>query len=264
MAILKGFPASNRIGCTIPDPIEEPMERVSIIDPIEPEPVIITCPHLEQYTALMTEEIAKHLECFAVINRGWERDDHVDFMNDRANCNSIEHLSQTPVKEEFLDPIFDFCHKIRNSEFINIYIFHIHGFVDLRADPKAVNHHNAQGKAGTDIVLGYGSGAKRLSCTRWRANAFAYFLQQEGFNVAGGKSKYAGAGRDNLNQLFKIGNPDWGVDNGIHSFQLEIDNSWRQNSMDAKFAAEAISKAIESLVELGDEGFEKDIKLPEY
>ena len=118
----------------------------------------------------------------------------------------------------------------------------------------------------TEIVLGFGSGAKRLSCEKWRKNAFAYHLQTEGFAVSAGKSggKFAGAGKDNLNQLFKHDRPDWETDQSIHSLQLEIDMCWRENKQDASFAAEAISKAVESLVELGDEGFEKDIELPIY
>lgn len=241
----------------------EPQERVSVIDPIDPEQIIILAPHLEQYTDLIAEEMAKKLGCYAVINRGWERDEKVDFMNDKANCNSIAHLYHDVVREEFLDPIFNFASKIRRAQFVNIYIFIIHGFVCPIKD-------------GPEIVLGFGSGAKRLSCNRWRKNAFAYHLQTEGFNVHAGKAggKFAGSGKDNLNQLFKRENPiensnnglpfTWGIDDSIHSLQLEIDMCWRESEQDATFAAEAISRAVESLVELGDEGFEKDIKLPEY
>jgi hypothetical protein len=230
------------------------LERVSIIDAVDPEPVIILCPHQEQYTDVIAREIAKNLNCFAVINNGWERDNHVDFMNDKANCNSIKHLYHDVVREEFLDPIFTFIHKIRKCHFVNVYIFIIHGFVA----PIQKNE--------PEIILGFGSGAKKLSCERWRKNAFAYYLQSEGFNVHVGKAggKYAGAGKDNLNQLFKQDNPDWGIDNSIHSLQLEIDICWRENTTNAEFAAETISKAIESLVELADEGFEKELDLPEY
>ena len=224
------------------------LERVSIIDPPDPEPVIIISPHIEQYIDTMTEEIARRLGCYAVINRGWERANHVDFMNDKANCNSIAHLYHDVVREEFLDPIFNFCRKIRKSQFNNIYIFILHGF----AVPQKWN--NLDGDP-PEIVLGFGSGAKRLTCERWRKNAFAYHLQTEGFSVYSGKAggRYAGAGKDNLNQLFKTNNPDWGVDDDIHSLQLEIDYSWRENKEDASFSAEAISRSITELVELGDE-----------
>jgi len=240
--------------------VEEPpiiySERVSIIEPTECQPVLIICPHQEQYIGLMAEEIAKKLECYAVINRGWERDcKDVDFLKDKANCNSISHLYNDVVREEFLDPIFDFCHKIRKAQFINIYIFIVHGFVLT-----------PPGQTDPEIVLGFGSGAKKLTCERWRKDAFAYALQTEGISVANGKAKgkYAGASKDNLNQLFKLDTPDWNVDNSIHSLQLEIDKSWRENAEDASFCADAISKAIETLVELGDEGFDKQLNLPEY
>ena len=270
MPILTGFPPSNQVigsygysakkkpqktGIIIPEPESAYLERVSVIEPLDVEPVIILCPHQEQYIGLITTEIAKKLKCYAVINRGWDRADTVDFMNDKANCNSIKHLYHDVVREEFLDPIYNFCHKIRKNQFINIYIFIIHGFVVPR--PATIE---------PDICLGFGSGAKRLTCERWRKDAFAYSLQSEGFSVAAGKAKgrYAGAGKDNLNQLFKTDNPDWGVDNSIHSLQIEVDKEWRENSIDASFCAEVISKGIETLVELGDEGFEKQLNLPEY
>jgi hypothetical protein len=236
-------------------------ERVSIIEPALPESLIIVSPHLEQHVAEIAEKIAKNLDCYAVINHGWERANYVDFMNDKANCNSIKHLYHDVVKEEFLDPIFNFIAKIRKAQFINIYILILHGFTV----PEKWN--SADGINPPEIVLGYGAGSKRLSCSKWRRNAFIDFLNQQGFTVYLGKAggKYAGANKDNLNQLFRINNPDYGVDEQIHSLQIEIENIWRYTLKNACLFAENTSKAIESLVDLGDEGFTQDFPtLPEY
>ena len=77
------------------------MERVSVIE--GKSPIIIVAPHGykgdDENTDLIAEEIANALHCYAVINRGWERSDSVDFMKDKADCNNVYHCKEDVVRE---------------------------------------------------------------------------------------------------------------------------------------------------------------------
>ena len=239
-------------------------ERVSTISPMNPhepvEPIIIISPHMEQNTDKITEHMAKELNCYAVINRGWERSDKVDFMNDKANCNNIEHCLEDVVREEFLEPIFAFANKIRRSNMYNIYVFLIHG----AAFPK--NQKNP------DVIIGCGN-KKRPSCPTWRKNAFIHFMLNEGIITWAGKAggPYTGQSVTNMNQLFtqEFINPDtqelyWNPDDYVSSFQLEILDHWRKTETDSIIFADHTVKAIQELVELGDEGFAKEVLYQEF
>jgi hypothetical protein len=65
----------------------EVMERVSITS--GKQPILIVSPHGykndDENTATVAEAIASVLNCYAVINRGWERADDVDIFNDKAD-----------------------------------------------------------------------------------------------------------------------------------------------------------------------------------
>ena len=80
-------------------------ERVGII--IGKNPVILVAPHGadDTNTDIITERVAKKADCYAVINRGFERADFVDVIKDKADCNKIDHCKQEVVYEEFLKPI---------------------------------------------------------------------------------------------------------------------------------------------------------------
>lgn len=104
------------------------MERVSVIR--GKAPVIVVAPHGfeqdDQNTALIAESIANEINCYAVINRGWERCLDIDVLNDKADCNNVYHCKEDVVREEFLEPIVRFKSRILYSHDEAFLIF-IHG-----------------------------------------------------------------------------------------------------------------------------------------
>lgn len=212
------------------------MERVSVRE--GEEAVIILAPHGvdDDNTAYIAETLAENLNCYAVINRGWERAANVDFLNDKANCNNIEHLHEDVVREEFLEPIQDFLTKLRRQMFYSVYIFTIHGFSLPNTRP--------------DIIIGWGNSGQKIrpSCDEWRKNALGYFLAARGFEVFEGVGNYAGWSKKNLNQLFKM----WYPDAYVQSMQLEIARQWRESDSVSKELANQLTHSIEALLDRGD------------
>ena len=103
------------------------MEKVSVLEGTIP--ALIIAPHGfkndDLNTDLIAEEIATDLSAYAVINRGWERADKVDWFNDKADCNNLKHCHEDVVKDEFLLPIMRYVIQIlKFSPYI--YIFTIH------------------------------------------------------------------------------------------------------------------------------------------
>ncbi len=210
------------------------MERVSIIEGTNP--FIIIAPHGpdDDFTAEMAEYMAEALECYAVINRGWERSDQVDYFNDKANCNNIDHLHEDVVKDEFLDPITKFTNKILRSPPHESYNFILHGFG------------TTANKKRPDIVVGHGNGKPNSqSCNTIIKDAFNYSLMRHGFNVCYGEigGQYSGWSRNNLNQLYR----KWYPDTDVNSLQLEIHRELRDTDQIAITTAERLVVVIEDL-----------------
>lgn len=215
-------------------------ERVSIIE--GEEPAIIIAPHGadEPHTAALAESIAERLECYAVINRGWERsDDGVDWANDQANCNNIEHCQEDVVKQEFLDPIINFSHELK-KHYYGIYVFYVHGVGFTTGDNKP------------DVVIGYGAGEPpRYTCDLWRKNALLWHLIEGGMDAYQGKPGgfYSAHDRRNMTQYFRLNAHD------VHSMQIEVSKDWREDDEDARKTGVILAQAIEKVIDLGDEGF---------
>jgi hypothetical protein len=223
------------------------MERVSVRE--GDEAVIVLAPHGvdDDMTAYIAETLADNLDCYAVINRGWERAATVDFLNDKANCNNIEHLHEDVVREEFLEPIQDFLAKLRRQSYYGVYIFTIHGFSVPNSRP--------------DIVLGWGNGVKpHPSCDEWRKTALGYFLAARGFEVYEGIGNYAGWSKKNLNQLFKL----WYPDAYVQSMQLEIARPWRETQSIAEDFTKELTHSIELLLDQGDVPLSGRFKMPSF
>lgn len=216
--------------------------RVELREGAEDSPIILVAPHLEEdYCDFIAELVAEKLDTYAVINKGWERADAVDFLKDRANCNDLNQLLADEVaKDEFLLPITRFATYIRRQNFINVFVFIIHGF-------------GANSKDKPDVVLGTGL-PDRLSCEQWRRDIFAYNLLETGLDVREGapNGRFAGRAWNNLNQLFKHKTELWQKDSAVHSFQIEIEHAWRKSQDTARVIAEALWKSITNLVEMGD------------
>ena len=218
------------------------MERVSTIEGTTP--VIIAAPHGhdDTNTAVVAEALATYIDGYAVINRGWRKATYVDWLNDLANCNSVPHLLEDVVKDEFLDPLLRYTLQIRRSALYS-YVFIIHG----------VGNHIRQSIPDLDVIIGAGKGSEfsSFSCEEWRRDALVAFMLQTGLQVYEGvDSKYAGRGKNNLNQLFRR----WTAytDPSVQSMQLEIVRALRHKKSTARATAFALSKPIMDLIALGN------------
>jgi hypothetical protein len=215
-------------------------ERVSIIE--GRDPVIFVAPHGadDTNTGIVAESAAYALRSYAVINRGWERNDKVDVFNDLANCNNIEHCHEDVVKDEFLDPIFRFRNRI-SRKFPYCYIFYIHG----------VGNDIRKRASDLELIIGYGNGSPAsLTCYRWMKNCF---INQCGLNgltayegMAGGD--YAGWSRRNLNQLYR----KWYMDPSVFSLQIEIIYDIRSTKTQADITGERIATVVQEFILYSD------------
>lgn len=208
-------------------------------------PVLILAPHGpdDTNTDLIAERVALEHGSFAVINKGWRRAPHVDFSRDMANCNNVQHLHSDVVKEEFLEPVLRFKNRIRKKYDENVFILILHGCTD------AVR--NEAQDQDLDLIVGYGDGfSPSYSCKPRFKDAFVYHLQNEGFGVYEGSAggKYAGRGKNNLNQLFAR----WYPDDYVNSIQLEIVRELRCDLDFVDLTISGIVSAIESMMIFDD------------
>jgi hypothetical protein len=219
------------------------MERVSIIE--GKKPVLLVCPHVpeEIHTDAIAVEIAKAVNGYAVINRGWERSEHVDLFNDKANCNNITHCLEDVIKDEFFDPILKFTHRLLKKHGF-CYMINIHGMGnDIRK----------QIQDNVDIVLGYGDGEPPShTCEPWRKDAFTHLLNDCGMLTyqAKAKGKYSARSKNNLTQLFRQW-PQWKT-MSVQSFQLEIVLDMRKEIDIAELTADMISMSINDLLDFDE------------
>jgi hypothetical protein len=231
-------------------------ERVTCI--IGKKPIILICPHGcdDTNTDVITERAAQQLNCYAVINRGFERCENPDIDNDQADCNRINHVKEDVIYEEYLKPIIKFADRIANKgkagsayqmvqsalygwDYETVHIFHIHGCGNIV--------HTEAGEP-VELVVGYGLGAKKnsLSCELWRKNCFIdlytkYAIEGAVYEGDGG-GRYGGRDSNNMNQYFRKHDArDW-----VQSMQLEFPFSARDSE------SKAVSTAMMLSVVLGD------------
>ena len=157
------------------------MERVAIRE--GKSPIILFAPHGydgdDERTSIMVECMAETLDCYAVINRGWERSPQVDCFKDKADCNNVEHCHEDVVKEEILDPILRFQKRIMRIYDI-AYFFPIHGMGN--------KHRTSSGINNLDVVVGHGTGnPNSLTCDEWRKDYMLHLLEGAGLTPAQGK-----------------------------------------------------------------------------
>lgn len=231
------------------------MERVSVIQ--GKKPVILVAPHCadDVNTEIVTEAAAKKLNCYAVINRGFNRSDTVDVNKDMANCNRVDHAKEPVVFEEFLKPIVKITTKLTKISkdtyemFEPIHIFHIHG----------CKNHEAMNGERVGLVVGYGLGTQKnsFSCDEWLKNSFINYYRQclaavnTHIHVYSGKGggKYAGRDSNNMNQYFRKHDKT----SYVHSMQLEFPYNERKDSETAKNTGILLANAIELYMHFSDE-----------
>lgn len=216
-------------------------------------PALIIAPHGadDDFTAELAEEIAKEIDCYAVINHGWERAEKFDYYKDHANCNNVNHLQEEVISDEFLEPIQKYVNRILNNS-PEAFIYLIHG---------CGNDTRKRVDDTLDMIVGYG-GAKNpkhssYSSDIWRAHALGYLTFAQGFNTYLSKEggRFAGNSKNNLNQYYRKHN----FNSHVHSLQIEIVKERRKDKDIAKFTGTVIAMAIEDHVDfmtecVGDQG----------
>lgn len=216
------------------------MERVSIIS--GKLPILIVAPHgfdgNDERTALIAEYIANTIGAYAVINRGWERDDTVDFMKDKADCNNVNHCHEDVVREEILEPIIRYKNRILMS-FPFAYLYFIHGMSN--------KHRKISGDPNMDIVIGYGAGSpSSLTCDTWRKDLFIHLLIESGLHTYEGAKggPMSGWARSNMNQLFR----KWYSEPQVQAMQIEIIHDLREENDIAMITAEYLGAAMKDML----------------
>lgn len=216
------------------------MERVSVIQ--GSFPAIIVAPHGyeqdDENTGYLTENIAKYIKAYAVINNGWERSNTYDYAQDRADCNNVYHCKEDVVREEFLEPIIRFKDEI-NMQGYNAWIFYIHGMSDrhrtISKDPKM------------DLVIGYGAGSPAsYTCHLWQKNFFMYKCLEAMLGAYEGKKggPMSGWARSNMNQYFR----KWDNCQDVFSMQIEIIRALRADREMTDITAHYLGDIIQDTV----------------
>lgn len=228
------------------------MERVSIIS--GKLPILVVAPHgfegNDEKTALIAEYVANTIGAYAVINRGWERDDTVDFMNDKADCNNVNHCHEDVVREEILEPIIRYKNKILMTHPI-AHIFYIHGMSN--------KHRKLSGDENMDVVVGFGAGAPNsFTCDGWRKDLFVHLLTEAGLHTWEGAKggPMSGWARSNMNQLFR----KWYAEPQVQSMQLEIIHDLREENDIAMITAEYLGACMKDLLRAKGFSTAKDAK----
>ncbi len=216
------------------------MERVSIVE--GKRPIIFVAPHGadDTHTDIIADSAANNLDCYAVINRGWERTDSPDSLRDKADCNNIVHCHEDVIYDEFLDPLFRFRNRLMRKGHKTIYMFIIHG-IGRQARQIAKNEDLA-------IILGYGAGnPASYTCPEWFRNLFAFNFQGFGEVYLGSSGgPYAGWWKNNLNQVFR---GKWYMDPNVISMQLEFVQQLRHSKGAADMTGEMLAQAVHDTIE---------------
>lgn len=218
------------------------MERVSIIE--GKKPVIFIAPHGancdDLNTALIAEILAENCNGYAVINRGWERAEKIDYKRDKANCNNAYHCHEDVIKEEFLDPILRYKNRIL-KKWSRACVIYIHGMSDEIQDITGIND--------LHYVIGWGRGKPpSYTCQAWVKNFLAWSLSTtDNCTVAEGRAegKYAAWSRKNMSQLFR----KWYPDSEVDTLQIEIVRKIRNSPIVAETTAQILSIAIEEMLD---------------
>jgi hypothetical protein len=216
------------------------LERVSIIE--GKTPILVVAPHGapgdDVNTDIIAEHIASAINAYAVINRGWERAEKVDYFNDKADCNNFLHMEDV-VKDEFMEPILRFRSRIQRKHNTVVHMYMIHGMGnDIR---------NKTNDPNIDMIVGYGAGTPAsYSCDPWRKDLFCYSMIQAGVNACQGKAggMLSGWARNNMNQLFRKHYPD----PRVQSMQIEIVRDLRNDATISQLTAEYLAGAMSDML----------------
>jgi len=211
-------------------------------------PVILVAPHGadDTYTGELTKACADRLDCSAIINWGFERADVVDVLNDRADCNRIDHIEQDVVREEFLDQIVRLRNRlsfaIPQGKKPYVYIYYIHGFGKQVEEAM---------KTKIDLILGYGESEIKPSytCPQWIIDMLIHEWEENIYTVGDvfcGKpgGPYAARMKNNLCQLYtKHMN-----DTFVRSAQIEVCQRLRCNKQTAMWTGSVLANPLREIL----------------
>lgn len=220
-------------------------ERVSIIE--GKRPLIFVAPHGAQCddvnTALIAETLADTTRGYAVINRGWERSNWIDYTKDKANCNNVEHCYKDVIKEEFFDPLVRFKHRTL-KKWSRVCIVYLHGMSN-----------DVQKRTGIDdlnFVVGWGNGNPHShTCQKWVKDFLIYNLSLVDKSTVGeGKigGNYSARAKNNMTQFFRKHDYDEEVD----AVQIEVVNKLRKTKTAAEATAQVMGIVMNELIEQGE------------
>lgn len=215
-----------------------PGERVSIKE--GKIPVILVAPHGfskdDENTGFIADYISTKINAYMVVNNGWERAENVDYLEDKADCNNVNHCHEDVVKQEFLEPIIRYKNRILRN-YNAAFIYYIHGMAN--------RHRQLASDPSLDVVVGFGAGAPNsFSCEPWRKDLFLHLLNGTGVNAYEGSKGgiMSGWARSNMNQLFR----KWYPEPQVQSLQVEIIRDLRVGLDTASIASEYIGDAIKN------------------
>jgi hypothetical protein len=207
------------------------------------KPVIYVAPHGcncdDLNTGIIVNEMASMTDGYAVVNNGWEKADKIDYKNEKANCNNVEHCHADVIKEEFLDPLIRFKNKIL-KKWSRVLIVYIHGASNEIRSKNQISDLN--------YVIGYGNGHPvSYTCQKWVKDFLVYHLTiADNCTVAVGKSggNYAAWSKRNMAQLFRKHYKDDEVD----TIQIEVVNEIRNTAKKAKTTAQIMSMCFNEIL----------------
>ncbi len=211
-------------------------ERVSVR--IGTSNILLICPHGHDLddtnTNVLTLEMAKALDCCAVVNNGWRRSQTVDALLSLANCNDIHHCREAVVKDEFLDPIVSHINNRGFDPDEPVHCFLIHGIgnsVRKKANDPAL-----------DIIVGFGNGHQpRYTCELWRKDLYVDLLNQGGYKTyegAAGGAYSARSGSNMTQAVHRIAHK------AVDCFQLEFIYELRKDNKIAAKVAQDMAQII--------------------
>ena len=217
------------------------MERVELRE--GKIPVIVFAPHgfngNDENTSIMARSIAKEINAYAVINKGWERSDVVNCFDDKADCNNVEHCHEYVVKDEVLDPLIRFIAKAKKNHG-TAFLYNIHGMSD---------RHRKKAQDKMDVVIGFGDGdPPSFSMDIWRKDFFVSKLNVLGINAYEGKAggNMSGWSRNNMNQLFR----KWYLDSNVQSLQIEVTHELRSDVTMALITSDYLATCMLELINI--------------
>jgi hypothetical protein len=218
------------------------------------QPVILVAPHGadDNNTIALTKQAAEKLDCYAVINQGFERASYVDVNNDLADCNRVDHAKEPVVFDEYLKPIVKFQTALWRKMYPGVappsYIP-----VAAKGKPMVLYIHGAGNKVHAavgeqvGIIIGYGLGSKKdsLTCEPWAKNLFVDLYRQYGTNgecyEGQGGGKYAGRSSNNMNQYFRKHLNT----RAVNCMQLEFPWSTRNTASEISLTATLLAVVLE-------------------